>query len=96
MTRDDRFIETGSVADVEGPWVEPGFESSLIQRCRANWNVPVDELSNHVLSTFIRQRRGLSLVLPEARRRLARGFIDGSELHDEEMAVAVADCTPTQ
>ncbi len=29
-----------SVADVEGPWQDPGVETGLIARCRENWNTP--------------------------------------------------------
>ncbi len=86
-------VEARSVADVEGPWAEPEFESSLIARCRANWSVPVIEISNYALATFVRQRRGLSLALPEAKRRLATQFIDGTELYDEELSEAVAEAT---
>ena len=80
-----------SVADVLGPWVDPGFESGLISRCRANWAVPVSEVSNCVLATFIRQRIALRLVLPEAKRRIAAGFVDDTELYDEELSVAVSE-----
>jgi hypothetical protein len=71
--------------------VDPGFESSLIERCRDNWSVPVSEVSNYVLATFIRQRLALSLVVPEAKRRIAVGFVDDTELYDEELSVAVAE-----
>lgn len=77
------------VAAVEGPWVEPYFDSSLIERCRVNWPTPVTEVSNHALATFIRQRIALQLVVPEAKRRIAAGFVDDSELYDEELSVAV-------
>ncbi|MBZ6072941.1 contact-dependent growth inhibition system immunity protein [Aeromonas schubertii] len=80
-----------SVADVEGTWVEPNFESSLIARCRSNWSVPVSEVSNYVLATFIRQRIALRLVVPEAKRRIAAGYIDDTELYDEELMVAVSE-----
>ncbi|MBC3807666.1 hypothetical protein H8K52_09955 [Undibacterium seohonense] len=86
-------METRSVADVAGAWVDPDFESSLIERCRKNWNVPVGEISNYVLSTFIRQRIALALVIPEAKRRLAAGFVDDTELYDDELANAVAEST---
>lgn len=56
-----------SVADVQGPWVDPGFESSLIARCCAHWSVPVSEVSNYMLATFIRQRIALGLVVPKGR-----------------------------
>jgi hypothetical protein len=80
-----------SVADIEGPWVDPGFESGLIDRCRANWSVPVSELSNYALATFIRQRRALGLVVPEAQRRIRIEFTDGTELYDDELSVAVSE-----
>lgn len=82
---------TESVADIEGVWVEPLFESSLIKRCRENWTVPISELSNHVLATFIRQRKGLKLVVPEAIRRIEVGYDDDSELYDEELSNAIAE-----
>jgi len=74
-----------SVADVEGPWVDPNFESSLIERCRENWSVPVSKVSNYVLATFIRQRIALCLVVPEAKQRIAAGYIDDT---DERLASA--------
>ncbi|GAB3367917.1 hypothetical protein GCM10027317_00770 [Massilia agri] len=82
---------TRSVADIEGPWVEPAFESSLIQRCRENWSIPIHQVTNHVLATFLRQRAGLSLVVPEANRRIMAQYCDGSEMYDEELSVALAD-----
>lgn len=84
-------METRCVADVEGPWVDPAIESSLIERCRCNWSVPVGELTNYMLATFIRQRIALNLVVPEARHRLMTGFTDDTELYGEELAVAVAE-----
>ena len=84
-------METRSVADVEGPWVESNFNSSLIERCRLNWTVPVGAISNYVLATFVRQRVALALVLPEAERRIATGVTDDTELYDEELANAVYD-----
>jgi hypothetical protein len=87
---EDGEVEMSSVADEEGPWMDPDFESSLIQRCRLNWYVPIGKLSNYALATFIRQKTALGLVVPEARRRLAARYRDGTELHDKELAVAVA------
>jgi hypothetical protein len=84
-------MEYRSVADVDGPWIDPDFESSLIERCRRNWDIPVGKLTNYALATFIRQKKALCLAMPEARRRLAVGFMDGTELYDEELAVAIAE-----
>lgn len=84
-------METRSVANVEGPWIEPNLNSSLIERCRLNWQVPVCAISNYVLATFIRQRIALAFVLPEADQRIASGFTDDSELYDEELANAISE-----
>ncbi len=84
-----------SVADVEGPWVEPELNSGLIQRCRDNWSKPVSHVTNHVLATFIRQKLALAIVVPEAENRLKRGFVDDTELYDEELEVAINELPKT-
>jgi hypothetical protein len=86
-------MEQRSAADVEGPWVEPGLESGLILRCKRDWRVPIPELTNEILATFLRQRIALALVVPEARRRLAAGLDDDSELYDGELASALNQVT---
>lgn len=83
--------QSHSVADVEGPWVDPNFDSGLISRLKRNWSVPVHLLSNEALATFIRQRIGLQLVVPEARERIKRGFEDDSELFDGELKIVLSD-----
>lgn len=77
------------VADVEGPWVDPGARSGLIERCRDNWSVPVDKLTNQLVATFLRQGLALQLMIPEAQRRLRDGVVDDSELYDGEMCEAL-------
>ena len=84
-------METRSAADVHGPWVDPGFPSSLIQRCEKYWNVPIGELPNQMLACFLQQKIAVELVLPEARRRIAGGIDDGSELYDGQLAAAVQE-----
>jgi len=78
-----------SVEDIEGPWQEPAFDSSLIQRCRENWRVPVASLSDQMLATFLRQKIAIQLVLPEAERRVELGTHDDSEIYDDELRDAV-------
>lgn len=84
-------MEQRSVGDIEGSWREPEFDSSLIQRCRENWAVPIGQVTNHVLATFIRQRVGLSIGVPEADRRIEARHDDGSEMYDGELVSALAD-----
>lgn len=62
----------------------------MIEQCRENWTTPVGRISNYVLATFIRQRKAVQLVIPEAKRRIELNYVDETELYDEELAVAVA------
>ena len=73
------------VADIEGRWVEPDWDSGLIARCREYWNVPVTDLPNGILATYLRQSIALPLLIPEGRKRIAAGFDDGSEMFDGEL-----------
>jgi len=84
-------MESRCVADFVGPWTQPDHDSSLIARCRGNWSTPLGELSNYGLATFIRQRIAWDIALPEARRRIAAGFLDDTELCDDELFVAVSE-----
>jgi hypothetical protein len=84
-----RRQQRATVADVEGPWVDPNFESGLIERCKRGWNTPIGELTNELLATYLRQKIALRLVVPEARERIAQGSIDGTELYDEVLANAL-------
>ena len=83
-----------SAADVLGPWVDPGFESGLIQRCRQYWTTPIAQLPNEMLATFLRQGTAVALVAPEARGRIEAAFVDGTELYDGELAEALARISP--
>jgi len=88
-----RHNETASVADVDGPWVDPQWESGLIERCKGGWDTPVAELTNELLATYLRQKIALSLVVPEARKRIAENFVDDTEFYEEELAVALEYAT---
>ena len=82
-------MKSKSVADVEGPWVDQGFDSGLIERCRQFWTVPVSDLSNEMLATYLRQRVALRLIILEARKRVENGIDDDSELYPGELANAL-------
>jgi hypothetical protein len=81
--------ERATVADVVGPWVDPQWESGVIERCKRGWNTPVGELANELLATYLRQKIALVLIMPEARRRIAEKFGDGTGLYDEELEEAL-------
>lgn len=85
--------QPATVADIEGPWIDPNLDSGLIQRCKRGWNTPISELTNELLATYLRQKLALSVVVPEARRRVAGKFCDGTELYDEELENALNGAT---
>jgi hypothetical protein len=78
-------MKSRCVADIEGRWVEPDWDSGLIARCREYWNIPVTDLPNGILATYLRQGIALPLLIPEARKRIAAGLDDGSEMFDGEL-----------
>jgi len=82
-----------SARDVEGEWIDPQFESGLVQHCREAWHVPFDELSDAMLATFLRQEIATEHVISEAQRRLERGSCDGSELYDGELRASLAEAS---
>ena len=77
-----------NVADVVGPWIDPDFVSGLIERLRRSWNVPISELSDEMLASFLRQEIATAFILPEARNRLEAVISDNSELYDGELRAA--------
>jgi len=80
-----------SVADTLGPWVDPDWDSGLVQRCRESWNVPIRELINEMLATFLRQDIATDLILEESILRLDAGYDDDSEMFDGELAEKVLE-----
>ena len=78
-----------SVADILGPWVEPDWNSGLIARCREAWNKPLRDLSREELATLLRQRFAVEHLLPVARKRLADGIDDDTEMFDGELQEAI-------
>jgi hypothetical protein len=82
-----------SVGDIVGPWIDPDFNSGLIERCRRSWNTPISDLSNEMLATFLRQRIATEVIAREAQRRLDAGYDDDSELYEGELAVAVQEAS---
>lgn len=51
-------------------------------------------ISNYVLATFICQRIALSIVVPEAQRRIVAGIEDGTEILDDERLIAISEILP--
>jgi hypothetical protein len=77
-----------SVSDILGPWVEPSWESGLIDRCRKAWNKPLGSLSREELATLLRQRFAIKNLLPIAKEKLLEAD-DDSEMFDGELQEAI-------
>ena len=78
-----------SVADILGPWVEPDWDSGLTARCREAWNKPLRDLSREELATLLRQGFAVEQLLPIAKKRLADGVVDDTEMFDGELQEAI-------
>jgi hypothetical protein len=78
-----------SIADILGPWVEPDWDSGLIDRCRRAWSRPLRDLSREELATLLRQRIAVEHVLPIARQRVESGLDDDTEIYDGELEAAI-------
>ena len=78
-----------SVADILGPWVEPDWDSSLIDWCRRAWNKPLKELSREEMATLLRHRIAVEHILPIAEQRLQQAADDDTEMYEGELAAAI-------
>ena len=81
--------DTISIADLLGPWVEPDWDSGLIERCRNAWSKPLRDLTNQELATLLRQRFAVEQLLPIASQRVLDGFDDDTEIYDGELQSAI-------
>jgi hypothetical protein len=81
--------DTISVADLLGPWVEPEWDSGLIERCRNAWSKPLRDLTNQELATLMRQGFAVEQLLPMASQRVLDGFDDDTEIYDGELQSAI-------
>ena len=78
-----------SVADILGPWVEPDWDSGLVDRCRRAWTRPLRDLSREELATLLRQRIAVDHVLPIAKKRVQDGADDDTEMYEGELEAAI-------
>jgi hypothetical protein len=74
-----------SAREIEGPWVEPGVMTGLIERCKPAWDIPIDRLTDAQLATFLRQKIALPEVIQEAEMRMRESRYDDTELYDGEL-----------
>jgi hypothetical protein len=79
------MAESRCVADFEGQWSQPDFESGLIDRCRRYWTTPIKDLPDVMLATYINQKFALVPMQKEAQRRIDKGLRDDSELYEGQL-----------
>jgi hypothetical protein len=82
-------MDNKSVADIEGPWLDPEFESSVIDRCREYWSTPMSRVPDIALATYLNQRIALQLVIQEAKLRVTTGRMDDTEFFDGQLREAL-------
>jgi hypothetical protein len=78
-----------SVSEILGRWEDPNWDSGLIQRVKAAWNKPAEELSNEDLATFLWQNIAAEYLLPIAQQRINENYEDDSEMYVGELKEAV-------
>jgi hypothetical protein len=83
------MAETRCVADFDGEWSQPDFESGLIERCRRYWSTPINELPDVMIATYMNQKFALTAMQNEAQWRLGNGLCDASELYDGQLRDAL-------
>ena len=81
--------DSTSVADLLGPWVDPDWDSGLINRCRKAWSKPLRDLSNEELATLLRQGIAVEHILPVAKKRVEDNVDDDTEMYDGELEAAI-------
>ena len=79
-----------TIAQIVGPWKDPGIETGLIRRCHEAWSKPIESLTNEELATFLRQKIAIDQLMPIAKKRVADHVQDGPEMYDEELSNAIA------
>ena len=81
--------DTATLSDLVGPWVDPDWNSGLIERCKSAWSKPLRDLSREELSTLLRQRIAVQHLLPIAKKRLEDGIDDDTEMYSGELQAAI-------
>ncbi len=76
-----------SVKDIEGVWSGDAI-TGLMQHCKDAWEIPLIELEDIMVVTFLNQKIALSHMILEAERRLKDEKPDDSELYDDQLKEA--------
>ena len=83
------FADNTSVAEILGPWIDPDWDSGLVDWCRNAWSKPLRELTNQELATMLRQRIAVAHILPIATERVEDRINDDTEIYEGELKDAI-------
>ena len=79
-----------SVSSIIGPW-EGDAATGLMRRCRDSWQVPLCELSDLMVATYISQQIAEVKMCEEAEFRLKNKERDDTEYFDGQLQESLVD-----
>lgn len=83
-------MKSKSVSTIVGPW-QGDASAGLMQRCRDSWEMPLSELSDLMMATFLNQQVAVVEMLKEAESRLKRTERDDSEYFEGQLLEALTE-----
>ncbi|KZN39305.1 hypothetical protein N480_00320 [Pseudoalteromonas luteoviolacea S2607] len=83
-----------SVRDIVG-LLSGDHSSGLVQRCKESWEIPIPELTDLMVATYINQNIARSEMIEEAEKRIEAGQDDDTLMYDEQLMEAVNRATNT-
>ena len=81
--------ENISVENIEGPW-KGDTPTGLLERCKHSWHIPLHQLTDVMVVTFLNQNIATKYMLIEAKRRLKENKPDDTELFEGQLEESVA------
>ena len=83
-------MKSKSVSTIVGPW-QGEASTGLMQRCRDSWEMPLSELSDLMVATFLNQQVAVVEMLKEAESRLKRIERDDSEYFESQLLESLTE-----
>ena len=81
-------MQSKTLVEVIGPWVDPNFDSGLIKTCREAWHKPFASLSRREVAVLLRQKIAAPHLLPVA-TALLESEDDDTEIYEGELSRAI-------
>lgn len=84
-----------TVSNLVGPWFG-NADTGLMQRCKEAWDIPLANLNDLMVATFLNQNIAVTHVLIEAKRRMEEQERDDSEYFDGQLLEAIERAQSSQ